>query len=122
MNTSRKIPMPAMLSLELSGAIFAAAEALVTDRAKAFRLARRVRPGTTPRPGSVTPLWNTLVTEVRPHLKKRGSQATLARLLGLDRQQVNAYFVQRTRMPDAERTLQIIAWLVAKRRGETPVA
>ena len=112
--------MPAMLSLELGGAIFAAAEALVADRAKAFRSVRRVRRGTTPRPGAATPLWNTVVAEVRPHLKKRGSQAMLARLLGLDRQQVNAYFVQRTRMPDAERALQIIAWLVAQRAGEAP--
>jgi hypothetical protein len=122
MSTSRKIGMPAMLPLQVGGAIFEAAEALVADRAKAFRLARRVRTGTTPRPGVATPLWNTLATEVRPHLKKRGSQAMLARLLGLDRQQVNAYFVQRTRMPDAERTLQIIAWLVAQRPGETPPA
>ena len=114
--------MPAMLPFEVGGAIFAAAEALVADRAKAFRLARRVRRGSTPRPGPATPLWNALVKEAGPHLKKRGSQAMLARLLGLDRQQVNAYFVQRTRMPDAERTLQIIAWLVANSAGDTPSA
>ena len=72
--------------------------------------------GETLHPGPKTPLWNTLVDDVRPWLGKRGAQANLARILGLQRQQVNAFFTQRSRMPDAERTLQILAWVIAARK------
>lgn len=88
---------------------------------KAFRLAkRRDGSGKTLRPGKDTPLWNALVAELQPHLKKHGAQAHLARLLGLDRQAVHAFVKGRSRMPDAERTLQIVAWLMAMREGHPP--
>jgi len=36
------------------------------------------------------------------------------------RQAVNEYFVSRTRMPDAERTLLLQEWLQARRPGKRP--
>jgi hypothetical protein len=76
--------------------------------------------GTTLRPGSGTPLWNRLVAAVQPLLKARGEKAQLARLLGVHRQAVNEYFVSRTRMPDAERTLLLQEWLRVRRSGKRP--
>lgn len=49
---------------------------------------RRQRSQLTLRPGPDTPLWNELVRQVRPHLRKYGSKAQLARLLGLPRQRL----------------------------------
>jgi len=73
--------------------------------------------GATLRPGSRTPLWNRLVLQIRPLLKPRGEKAQLARLLGVHRQAVNEYFVSRTRMPDAERTLLLLEWVEARRQN-----
>ncbi len=87
------------------------------ERREALRLSRRPKVGLALRPGKETPLWLALVAEIRPLLKPHGNQAKLARLLGLDRQTVNAFFTSRTRMPDAERTLQLLAWLLAARQG-----
>jgi hypothetical protein len=81
---------------------------------------RRIPGGATLRPGPATPLWYQLVAEVRPFLKQRGEKAQLARLLGVHRQAVNEYFVSRTRMPDAERTLLLQEWLRARRSGKRP--
>jgi hypothetical protein len=76
--------------------------------------------GATLRPGTATPLWKRLVTQVRPLLKHRGDKAQLARLLGVHRQAVNEYFVSETRMPDAERTLLLLEWLEARKRSARP--
>jgi hypothetical protein len=108
-----KLEIPAALAGVLADAV----TALVADSAKAYRLSRRKRAGATLRPGRDTALWNALATLTRPYLKKRGAQAHLARLLALDRQAIHAYFTARSRMPDAERTLQILAWVIAQRRG-----
>jgi len=92
-------------------------------RPQAFRVENRRRSrrgGATLRPGRETPLWNALRAELRPHLKHYGSQARLGRLLGLPRQQVNAFVTGGGRMPDAERALQLIAWLLAVRQGRPP--
>lgn len=103
------------------GEILASAAVEIAKQSeKAFRLEKR-RGGRTLRPGKDTPLWNALVAELQPQLKKHGAQAQLARLLGLDRQAVHAFVKGRTRMPDAERTLQLVAWLMAVREGK-PVA
>ncbi len=86
------------------------------------RMARR-RPnggGATIRPGADTPLWNKLADEVRPLLKVRGEKAQLARLLGVQRQAVNEYFVGRRRMPDAERVLLLQEWLRVRKSGKRP--
>lgn len=77
-------------------------------------------PGRTLRPGNQTPLWNQLRGVLRPYLRRRGSQAELARLLGLPRQRVNAYLTSGKQMPDAERTLQLVAWLMETRAGRRP--
>ena len=99
-----------------------AAKEIAKQSSKAFRLEkRRGGGGKTLRPGKDTPLWNALLAELEPHLEKHGAQAQLARLLGLDRQAVHAFVKGRSRMPDAERTLQLLAWLMAEREGK-PVA
>ena len=90
-------------------------------RTSVRRRAGRKHPGgATLRPGVGTPLWQRLVKEVRPLLQRRGEKAQLARLLGVHRQAVNEYFVSRTRMPDAERTLLLQEWLKARRQGKRP--
>lgn len=81
---------------------------------------RTNRGGATIRPGPGTPLWNRLVDEVRPLLKVRGEKAQLARLLGVQRQAVNEYFVSRRRMPDAERVLLLQEWLRVRKSGKRP--
>jgi hypothetical protein len=73
--------------------------------------------GATLRPGPRTPLWNRLVAQIRPLLKRRGEKAQLARLLGVHRQAVNEYFASQTRMPDAERTLLLLEWVEARRQN-----
>ena len=82
--------------------------------------AKRKRGGETLRPGADTPLWNALVAEARPWLARRGEQALLARLLGVPRQRVHDFVVGRGRMPDAERTLLLLEWLAARRKGVRP--
>lgn len=92
-------------------------------RASARRRMHSRRPnvgGATVRPGPATPLWNHLMTEVRPLLKRRGEKAQLARLLGLHRQAVNEYFVTCRRMPDAERVLLLQEWLRVRQAGRRP--
>lgn len=85
------------------------------------RMAPARSSGGTLRPGPMsTPLWNKLVAQVRPLLKRRGEKAQLARLLGLHRQGINEYFVSGSRMPDAERTLLLLEWIEARRKNERP--
>ncbi|MFA5263629.1 MAG: hypothetical protein WC378_07360 [Opitutaceae bacterium] len=88
-----------------------AAVQLAAEHEKPAESGRR---GATLRPGTRTPLWNILREHMKPHLKEHGAQARLGRLLGLHRQAVNAYFTRGSRMPDAERTLLLLAWLMAK--------
>jgi hypothetical protein len=103
------------LPMELSHAIFSAAATLVADAFKAATRPPRKRQGETLRPGLGSPLWNALVAQLKPLLKDHGEKARLARVLGVPRQTVNMWVTSRTRMPDAERTLQLIAWSMAKR-------
>ena len=120
MSTSLRLPPQLDFPATMTAAIFDAAASFLADQRRALHLSRQPGGGATVRPGAETPLWNTLVAEIRPHLRKYGAQARLGRLLGLPRQQVNAYFTLRTRMPDAERTLQLLAWLMATRQGHPP--
>jgi hypothetical protein len=71
----------------------------------------RSRRGATLRPSAETPLWNAIAAAVKPHLKRRGDRANLARELDLHRARVGEYFDRNTAMPDAERTLQLLIWL-----------
>ena len=84
--------------------------------ARSYHEANRRRVGATLRPGNNTPLWNALVLEMRPLLKRRGAKAVLARMLGLPRQRIHDYVVGRGRMPDAERTLLLMEWLAVRKR------
>lgn len=67
------------------------------------------------RPGPATPMWNALVMAVRPHLRRRGAKINLGRELRLPPQRINEFFVARTAAPDAERTLELLRWLAARR-------
>lgn len=120
MNPSLRLPPQMELAVAVLEPLLVAAAALVADKRKAFHVAHRMRKGGTIRPGRDTPLWNALVAVIQPHLKDYGAQVNLGRLLGLPRQQINAFFTRRTRMPDAERTLQLIAWLTAVHQGHPP--
>jgi hypothetical protein len=103
--------------------ILGTAQEMARQASKVFRIEQKRRTrrgGGTLRPGKETPLWNELRTQLRPHLKKYGNQANLGRLLGLPRQRVNAFVTGGGQMPDAERTLQLIAWLIAVRQGRRP--
>ena len=113
---SPQIDLPATMTT----AFLDAAAEMLTEKARAARPARRGRGGETLRPGAETPLWNMLAAQIRPLLKSRGEQAKLARLLGQHRQSIHAYFGANSRMPDAERTLQLLAWLMAKRQEPSP--
>lgn len=103
--------------------LVAASVVMAHESIKAFRIEPRRRTrqgGGTLRPGNETPLWNELRRQLRPHLRRYGRQANLARLLGLPRQRVNAFVTGGGEMPDAERTLQLLAWLMTVQRGRMP--
>ena len=103
----------------LADGLVAAARATTAAR-KIHQKARHARKGATLRPGPDTPLWNELVAAVEKSLKGRGEKAKLARLLGLHRQRLHVLLVTKTACPDAERTLQLLAWLHARREAQTP--
>jgi hypothetical protein len=75
------------------------------------------------RPGLETPLWNELGRQIRPHLRKYGAKAQLARLLGLPRQRLQDCLKAGSASLDAERTLLLVGWLGFFQRGGqlTPV-
>jgi hypothetical protein len=111
------------LPAEITLAILTSAIELSKYSTKMFRLELRRRgrrAGRTLRPGNETPLWNTLREQVRPYLRNYGQQANLGRVLGLPRQRINAFITSGRQMPDAERTLQLMAWLIAARSGRRP--
>jgi len=114
-------PPSARLLLEFIDTLNEAAEATIRATAKKLAPARRrLRRGATLRPGSATPLWNEVVTAVRPLLARRGTQAKLARILGVPRQRVHDYFIVPKACPDAERVLLLLHWLMARRAGRDP--
>ena len=111
------------LPVALADVIAAAATAMARQTAQAFKVEPRRRAGKgggTLRPGRETPLWNELRRHLQPYLRKYGYQANLGRLLGLPRQRVNAFVTGGGQMPDAERTLQLLAWLMAVQQGKRP--
>ena len=113
-----KFPSQFNLPAGVADALIAAAESMAVDARAAFRISRRGARGDTLKPGPQTPLWNSLVTQVRPHLRMHGESAKLARLLGLHRQAIHSYFTAGSRLPDAERALQLLAWLAAKKQNQ----
>ena len=116
------VPFPRELELPaaLADLIVAAAVAMARYSRQAYQIRHRPRRGATLRPGRETPLWNELRAQLRPYLVKYGDQANLGRLLGLPRQRINAFVTGGREMPDAERTLQLLAWLLAVRNGRRP--
>lgn len=104
----------------LLGLVEALWDAACTPARKPVRRRESDIPGynCTLRPGSNTPLWNSLVRITVPLLRKRGTKAHLARVLGLPRQRLNTLFVSRTATPDAERTLQLLVWIAQRHRGK----
>jgi hypothetical protein len=68
-------------------------------------------------PGPDTPLWNELVRQVRPRLRRRGSKNFLAHLLGIPRQRLYVCLTAKRACLDAERTLLLLAWLHNRQQG-----
>jgi hypothetical protein len=101
----------------LALALYRAAAESASRAADARRRRRAPKRGLTLQPGPDTPLWNELVRQVRPHLKKRGSKAQLGRLLGLPRQRLQVCLKAQTGSFDAERTLLLLAWLSERSEG-----
>ena len=81
---------------------------------------RRGSRSSTLRPGLRTPMWNAVVITVRPLLARRGEKVKLARLLGVPRQRLHEFFVAKSAMPDAERTLLLLHWLSQRAAGVKP--
>jgi hypothetical protein len=100
----------------IEGLAFAAREAARAAR-KTHQRRPRVARGGTLRPGPDTPLWNELATLARSLIRHRGEKANLARFLGVPRQRVHQYLMDRSAGPDAERTLLLLAWIQARRAG-----
>lgn len=109
---------PVMLVEMLIDAAREAAWRAREKRAAQAKVATRP-PGSqlTLRPGVNTPLWNELVKQLRPHLRKRGTKAQLARLLGLPRQRLQTCLKANSACLDAERTLLLLGWLGFFQRG-----
>jgi len=116
MHGSRHLSVAA-LPAELAFLLFE--EALkAASRALDARRKRRVpKRGLTLQPGPDTPLWNELVRQVKPYLRKRGSKVQLARILGVSRQRLQVCLKAETGCLDAERTLLLLAWLCARHQG-----
>lgn len=71
----------------------------------------RSKRGATLRPSSETPLWNAVISMVKPHLRRRGDRALLAREPDVHRARIGEFFDRQSAMPDAERALQLLLWL-----------
>jgi hypothetical protein len=112
-------PLPASLAIPLDLVNFLAEAAAKSIRHRIKQAARKRRPrrGLTIKPGGDTPLWNELAAVVRSQLVRRGEKAKLARVLGLPRQRLHEFLLERRALPDAERTLLLLVWLQARRQG-----
>jgi hypothetical protein len=108
------VPRSLMISADLSHALM---EAAVKSAAKGAQRMTRPKRGVTLKPGVDTPLWNELANAVKAQLGRRGEKAKLARILGVPRQRVHDLFNKRSALPDAERTLLLLAWLQARNQG-----
>lgn len=104
----------------LVDALFAAAAFTAKAARKKYRELKRRRGYAALRPGPDTPLWNELARACELHLTRYGDKAKLARLLGVPRQRIHLLLVSKNACPDAERTLQLLAWLQARRKGIDP--
>ena len=106
------------LMLEMAGLLeLAALGAARTIKRQMSGKKSRKRKGCVLKTGADTPLWNELLSSLRAIKWKHGEKAILGRILGVPRQRVNDYIVSGRAMPDAERTLLLLTWLAARRRG-----
>jgi len=112
-----------LVEMLIAAAAKASAEAAAARARVARRRHRGACRGQTLRPGPDTPLWRELVRQIRPHLRKYGAKAQLARLLGLPRQRLHDCLKAGSASLDAERTLLLLGWLGFFQRGGeiTPV-
>ncbi len=101
----------------VADALVAAAHEAAKNAAQRRATRRHPERGATLRPGADTPLWNALASEARRLLHRRGEKANLARYLGLPRQRLHQFLMERSAGPDAERTLLLLIWVNARRRG-----
>ena len=110
-------PLGALNQIAALGEVIVAAAEATARATRRLTLRRRHGRYRALRPGPDTPLWNELAEAAAKLLRRRGDQAQLARILGLPRQRVHLLLVAKTACPDAERTLLLLYWLAARRRG-----
>ena len=118
MNYEGPVPLHPRLRpyVEIFGWLVDAAS--VSARRAARKLRRRPpKRGLALLPGPDTPLWNELVRQVVPLLRRRGSKVHLARILGISKQRLHICLQSKTGALDAERTLLLLAWLAARSEG-----
>jgi predicted nucleic acid-binding Zn ribbon protein len=113
-------PIPHALRpwLALGGLLADAAEAGAV-RVQKNLTQRRTPAGYARRPGADSPMWNALAARLRARTRAYGSQARLARYLGVPRQRLHNFLVGRSRLPDAELTLRLLHWLAEAGRDPT---
>ena len=102
--------------LELSEMLFSAGELSLKQLQKNLR-PRRKASYLTRHPGVETPLWNLCALALGAELKPYGTKVRLARYLGIPKQRLSNFLAGRSRMPDAELTLQLLYWLSQKKAG-----
>ncbi|MBS0633450.1 MAG: hypothetical protein JSS11_16190 [Verrucomicrobia bacterium] len=116
---TRDRDMPVQLQ-QVADAVLALYDLAALTARNAVRPVRRParhRRYTTLTPGAGTPLWNELVKQAQPHLARRGSKIRLARYLGLPRQRLQVCLKSQSGCMDAERTLLLLCWVVARQQG-----
>jgi hypothetical protein len=112
---------PRIRQLEpLADALVAATGATIAATRRKYRRLKHPRAHASLGPGPNTPLWNNLARACELELRRYGEKAKLGRLLNLPRQRIHKLLVAKTACPDAERTLQLLAWLNARRKGIDP--
>lgn len=102
--------------IDLSGMLLAIAGAGAKAAYKKLRPKRRGA-FLTRRPGPESPMWNAFAVTLNEELKPHGSKVRLARYLGIPKQRLSDFLAGKSRMPDAEVTLQLLCWLAEKRTG-----
>ena len=112
---------PRLRQLEpLTDALAAAAQAAAKAARHKYRKTARKRSFAALKPGPETPLWNELARACEAQLTRYGEKARLARILGVHRQRLHVLLVSKAACADAERTLQLMLWLAARRKGTDP--
>src|SRR5688572_1609625 len=112
-----RLPRQLEVGLDLAIALMEAAVKSAQLAAKNYERRGRPKQGETLKPGVETPLWNELSRAVEAQLTRYGEKARLGRVLGLPRQRVHELLRARRHLPDAERTLLLLAWLHARNSG-----